>query len=335
MQLPFVGLLSCPIEPIFCVIFSVCTLFRFCWRSLTTLLVVVFFSPFFAEYWKWETCWESNYFILNANILKHLVYLRGAQVFNGNCGKTLQSKLLQVHSISQQNVIEHCRAHSFLYSALSSSLSLSFLLSCVLSYIKFAQPFQSVRRDFGCVVETVAQLFRCLVSIFNVKAANIIGSERERKIFVVSFKICFVCTFLKTVKIHFTSIRAFICTKEWIVWFGTFWNGAQLCASLVFKKLDTNTLDLSITLWIICLILATTCSHTHIHSPIQLLARSLTLESCSLIRTNFEVLCRNGETRQPNSVYRYVWCECVNIGHCCCLHIIKYLSHFSIYLLLG
>lgn len=95
-----------------------------------------------------------------------------------------------------------------------------------------------VSEEISTVVEMVSLLyFVCLVSIFNENAANIIGLE----ILVVgiSFKKCFVCTFLETVKIHFI-FHAFTSAMAWLrVWmfilFSLVWFSFLFFSSFFFR----------------------------------------------------------------------------------------------------
>lgn len=99
MQLPFVGLLSCPICHIFCsLILLVCRLFRFFVGvgSGVSLISFLFSATSSTEYWKRATCWlfyiECEYFEAFS------VFAREFMAFNEISGQTWQSRLvLLVH----------------------------------------------------------------------------------------------------------------------------------------------------------------------------------------------------------------------------------------------
>lgn len=123
---------------------------------------------------------------MNANNFENFVFVAGIFYWM----EIVHKFVLQKDKLTFRIIIELC-------------ILLVYFLFCLVfrsSYIKFTQPFRSVRRDFDCCRNGSDAVFHCLVSTFNENVANIMGLE----IFViVSFKMCFVCTFFKTVKIHF------------------------------------------------------------------------------------------------------------------------------------
>lgn len=157
MQLPFVRFIELPNLPYFVhhsLSLSRQSLFLFLCSSIPYTVRVLFATDslllflIFSNIRNKRTCCERNYFILNANILMRacvfvFVYVEKEEVGTGiivNSRQTLFKKYRR--KVSPFHIKKFVEV--FVSIALFHSL---FLL---LSYIKFTQPLQSVKRDFGC-----------------------------------------------------------------------------------------------------------------------------------------------------------------------------------------